>query len=48
MSMAQPRLSEGFPEKVTLSRVLEEKQEEWKLFSEKVNGVVFGEVPAMA
>lgn len=25
--MAQPRLSEGFPEKVTLSRVLEEKQE---------------------
>ena len=24
------------------------KQEEWKLFSEKVNGVVFGEIPVMA
>jgi PadR family transcriptional regulator PadR len=28
--------------------LLEEKQEEWKLFSEKVNGVVFGEIPVMA
>ena len=28
--------------------LLEEKQEEWKLFSEKVNGVVFGEVPTFA
>ena len=28
--------------------LLEEKQAEWKLFSEKVNGVVFGEVPTFA
>lgn len=28
--------------------LLKEKQEEWRFFTEKVNGVVFGEVPAMA
>ena len=27
--------------------LLEEKQEEWRFFTEKVNGVVFGEAPAM-
>lgn len=29
-------------------RRLEEKREEWRFFSEKVNGVVFGDAPAMA
>ena len=28
--------------------LLEEKQKEWKLFSEKVYAVVFGEAPALA
>ena len=26
---------------------LEEKQEEWRFFAEKVNGVVFGDAPAL-
>lgn len=28
--------------------LLEQKQEEWRFFAEKVNGVVFGEAPALA
>ena len=27
---------------------LEEKREEWRFFTEKVNGVVFGDVPVLA
>ena len=27
---------------------LEEKREEWRFFTEKVNGVVFGDAPALA
>jgi PadR family transcriptional regulator PadR len=27
---------------------LEQKQEEWRVFADKVNGVVFGEAPALA
>ena len=27
---------------------LEEKREEWRFFTEKVNGVVYGDAPALA